>query len=227
MNIKWLRDQIGIVAQEPMLFNTTIAENIRFGRLDATMEDIIKAAKMANVHDFIFSLPQQYNTVVGEQGTQLSGGQKQRISIARALVRDPQILLLDEATSALDSENEVAVQAALKRAQKGRTTIVIAHRLSMIQNADFVVSMDNGGIVWLGKPSDFFAEKGIQLPNEKVWKSLKWMPACVRLHSHYCVATSMQCVHHQANQHFQQLHAHILALYPGSFLHIFLFMHAC
>ena len=186
LNIKWLRDQIGIVAQEPMLFNTTIAENIRFGRLDATMEDIIKAAKMANVHDFIFSLPQQYNTVVGEQGTQLSGGQKQRISIARALVRDPQILLLDEATSALDSENEVAVQAALKRAQKGRTTIVIAHRLSMIQNADCVVSMDNGRIAWLGKPSDFFAEKGIQLPNEKVWKSLNgYLPEC------NCIATTV------------------------------------
>ena len=176
MNVNWLRNQIGIVAQEPLLFNTTIAENIRFGRLDATMEDIIKAAKMANVHDFISSLPQRYKTVVGEQGTQLSGGQKQRISIARALVRNPQILLLDEATSALDSENEVAVQAALKQAQKGRTTIVIAHRLSMIQNADFVVSMDNGRVVWLGKPSDFFAEKGIQVPNEKVWKSFNWMP---------------------------------------------------
>ena len=168
MNIKWLRNHIGIVDQEPVLFNTTIAENIRFGRLDATKEDIIKAAKMANAHDFISSLPRQYNTNVGEQGAQLSGGQKQRISIARALVRDPKILLLDEATSALDIENEAVVQAALKNAQEGRTTIMIAHRLSMIQNADLVVSMDNGQILWLGKPSDFFAEKGICLQNEEV-----------------------------------------------------------
>jgi len=151
-----------------VLFNTTIAENICFGRLDATKEDIIKAAKMANAHDFISSLPRQYNTNVGEQGAQLSGGQKQRISIARALVRDPKILLLDEATSALDIENEAVVQTAFKNAQEGRTTIMIAHRLSMIQNADLVMSMDNGCISWLGKPSDFFAEKGICLQNEEV-----------------------------------------------------------
>lgn len=128
LNIDWLRTQIGLVRQEPVLFNTSIAENIRLGKLDASLEEITTAAKMANAHDFIKRLPQQYNTMVGEHGDHLSGGQKQRIAIARALVRNPKILLLDEATSALDSESEAIVQAALDKAKMGRTTIVIAHR---------------------------------------------------------------------------------------------------
>ena len=142
LNIDWLRTQIGLVRQEPVLFNTSIAENIRLGKLDASLEEITTAAKMANAHDFIKRLPQQYNTMVGEHGDHLSGGQKQRIAIARALVRNPKFLLLDEATSALDSESEAIVQAALDKAKMGRTTIVIAHRyISNINVSRTVISI--------------------------------------------------------------------------------------
>ena len=115
LNLHWLRQHIGVVSQEPVLFATTIAENIRYGRDGVTQEEIESAAKAANAHSFISELPDGYNTLVGERGTQLSGGQKQRVAIARALVRDPKILLLDEATSALDSESEAIVQAALDK----------------------------------------------------------------------------------------------------------------
>ena len=149
------------MSQEPVLFDTTIADNIRYGREDATMKDIEAAAKAANAHSFISELPNGYKTLVGERGTQLSGGQKQRIAIARALVRDPKILLLDEATSALDTESESIVQEALDKARKGRTTIVIAHRLSTIQSADVIASVADGQVVETGTHSQLMDQEGL------------------------------------------------------------------
>ena len=161
LNLKWLRSNIGIVSQEPVLFNTTIADNIRMGNDGATLEEIKMAAKNANAHKFISSLPDSYDTLVGERGSQLSGGQKQRIAIARALVRNPKILLLDEATSALDTESEKIVQEALDKAREGRTTIVIAHRLSTIQTADVIVSMDEGRVVEWGTHAELMDHEGL------------------------------------------------------------------
>ncbi|KAM9304344.1 ATP-dependent translocase ABCB1-like [Morus bassanus] len=163
LNIQWLRAQIGIVSQEPMLFDCTIAENIAYGdnSRQVSHEEIVNAAKEANIHSFIDSLPDKYNTHVGDKGTQLSGGQKQRIAIARALVRQPQILLLDEATSALDTESEKIVQEALDKAREGRTCIVIAHRLSTIQNADKIAVVQNGKVVEQGTHQQLLAEKGV------------------------------------------------------------------
>ncbi|XP_073253012.1 ATP-dependent translocase ABCB1-like isoform X5 [Porites lutea] len=172
LNLKWLRQHIGVVSQEPVLFDTTIAENIRYGKEDVTQEEIEKATKMANAHDFIRSLPKGYDTLVGEGGTQLSGGQKQRIAIARALVKDPRILLLDEATSALDSESESIVQAALDRARQGRTTIVIAHRLSTVQNADLIAVIQEGMIVEKGSHDELMNIDGLyrQLVTLQIFK---------------------------------------------------------
>ncbi|CAF3696052.1 unnamed protein product [Adineta steineri] len=160
-NLAWLRQHIGIVSQEPILFQTTIKENIRFGNMDASKEQIEQAAQMANAHDFIMQLPDKYDTLVGERGAQLSGGQKQRIAIARALVRDPRILLLDEATSALDTESERVVQDALDRASKGRTTIVIAHRLSTIINASKIIVINKGSVVEEGSHQTLMDAKGV------------------------------------------------------------------
>ncbi|XP_009999856.1 PREDICTED: multidrug resistance protein 1-like [Chaetura pelagica] len=161
LNIRYLREIIGVVNQEPVLFATTIAENIRYGREDVTMEEIEKATKEANAYDFIMKLPNKFETVVGERGAQLSGGQKQRIAIARALVRNPKILLLDEATSALDTESESVVQAALDKAREGRTTVVIAHRLSTVRNADLIVVFEGGVIAEQGNHFTLLEKKGI------------------------------------------------------------------
>ncbi|KAJ0090713.1 hypothetical protein Patl1_14137 [Pistacia atlantica] len=147
LQLKWLRSQMGLVSQEPILFATTIKENILFGKEEGSMEEIIKAAKAANAHNFINQLPNGYDTMVGQLGIQMSEGQKQRISIARALLRDPKILLLDESTSALDSHSEKAVQDALDQASLGRTTITIAHRLSALRNADFIAIIQSGKVV--------------------------------------------------------------------------------
>ncbi|XP_042483361.1 ABC transporter B family member 15-like [Macadamia integrifolia] len=150
LQLKWLRAQMGLVSQEPALFNTSIKENMLFGKEGATMDEVVAAAKSANAHSFISQLPQGYDTQVGEGGIQLSGGQKQRIAIARAVIRAPKILLLDEATSALDSESERIVQEALDKAVVGRTTIVIAHRLSTIHNAETIAVVQNGHIMESG-----------------------------------------------------------------------------
>ncbi|XP_027429377.1 phosphatidylcholine translocator ABCB4 isoform X6 [Zalophus californianus] len=160
-NVRYLREIIGVVSQEPVLFSTTIAENIRYGRGNVTMDEIKKAVKEANAYDFIMKLPQKFDTLVGDRGAQLSGGQKQRIAIARALVRNPKILLLDEATSALDTESEAEVQAALDKAREGRTTIVIAHRLSTIRNADVIAGFEDGVIVEQGSHRELMKKEGV------------------------------------------------------------------
>ncbi|XP_075965014.1 ATP-dependent translocase ABCB1 [Anarhichas minor] len=161
LNVRYLREMIGVVSQEPILFATTIAENIRYGRLDVTQQEITQAAKEANAYNFIMDFPDKFETMVGDRGTQMSGGQKQRIAIARALVRNPKILLLDEATSALDAESETIVQAALDKVRQGRTTIVVAHRLSTIRNADVIAGFQQGEIVELGTHSQLMEEQGI------------------------------------------------------------------
>ncbi|XP_060888922.1 bile salt export pump-like [Labrus mixtus] len=161
LNIQWLRSLIGIVEQEPVLFATTIAENIRYGRPGVSMGDIIAATKEANAYNFIMDLPQKFDTLVGEGGGQMSGGQKQRIAIARALVRNPRILLLDMATSALDNESEAIVQEALDKVRLGRTTISIAHRLSTIKNADVLVGFEHGRAVEKGNHNELLERKGV------------------------------------------------------------------
>ncbi|KAM0921306.1 hypothetical protein ACQ4PT_006948 [Festuca glaucescens] len=152
LNINWLRDQMGLVSQEPVLFNDTIRANIAYGKDgEVTEEELIAAAKASNAHGFISSLPQGYDTTVGERGVQLSGGQKQRVAIARAILKDPKILLLDEATSALDAESERIVQAALDHVMVGRTTVVVAHRLSTIKGADIIAVLKDGAIAEKGR----------------------------------------------------------------------------
>ncbi|KAG6395999.1 hypothetical protein SASPL_142133 [Salvia splendens] len=159
LQLKWLRLQMGLVSQEPALFATTIKENILFGKEDASMEEVIEAAKASNAHNFITSLPQGYNTQVGERGVQMSGGQKQRIAIARAIIKAPKILLLDEATSALDSESERVVQEALDKAAVGRTTITIAHRLSTIRSADLIAVVQKGQVMEIGSHEDLIEDE--------------------------------------------------------------------
>lgn len=155
-----LRSHIGLVPQEVQLFEGTVRENIRFSRPDAEDREIVAAARAAGAHDFILSLPEGYNTRVGERGSTLSGGERQRIAIARALLHDPKILILDEATAALDAETERDIQAALDRLTKGRTTIAIAHRLSTLRNADRIVVIDHGRVVEQGTHADLIAARG-------------------------------------------------------------------
>ena len=157
LDLKFLRQQIGIVPQEPVLFDVSIKDNIRYGCPSATDEEVYAAARAANIHEFIVSLPEGYETQIGERGFKLSGGQKQRVAIAMAILKNPKILILDEATSALDSQSEALIQEALQNVMKQRTTFVIAHRLSTIQNADQIVVMDQGKIVEVGSHSDLLA----------------------------------------------------------------------
>ncbi|CAN6448482.1 unnamed protein product [Victoria cruziana] len=162
LQLKWLRLQMALVSQEPALFATSIKENIRFGKEDATEEEVEAAARAANAHIFISKLPQGYDTQVGERGIQMSGGQKQRIAIARAIIKCPRILLLDEATSALDSESERVVQEALDQARIGRTTIIVAHRLSTIRNADTIAVVQAGQVMEVGSHDSLMEdEKGL------------------------------------------------------------------
>lgn len=156
-----LREQIGIVPQETMLFSGSVWENIRYGRLDATDEEVVEAARAANADEFIRQLPEGYDTKLGERGVNISGGQRQRLAIARAILKDPQILILDEATSALDTESEKVVQAALDRLMVGRTSFVIAHRLSTVFGADRILVIDHGEIVEDGTHEELLAKGGL------------------------------------------------------------------
>ncbi len=156
---EWMRRQIGVVSQEPILFSATVAENIRYAMPDATDEEVEEAARAANAHDFVVGFPDGYDTHVGERGVQLSGGQKQRVAIARAVLKDPPILVLDEATSALDAESEHLVKEALDRLMRGRTTLIIAHRLSTVRDADRVIVLEAGHIVQAGPHAELLEEE--------------------------------------------------------------------
>ena len=156
-----LRKNIGMVAQDVFLFNGTIKENIAYGNLDATDEEIMDAAKKANIHDYILTLEHGYDTQVGERGIKLSGGQKQRISIARVFLKNPPILILDEATSALDNSTEMLIQQSLEELGKGRTSIIVAHRLSTIKNADEIIVLTNKGIQERGTHKELLEAGGM------------------------------------------------------------------
>jgi ATP-binding cassette subfamily B (MDR/TAP) protein 1 len=157
---KWYHRQVAIVSQEPILFSGSIKENIMYGKMDATDAEVVDAARAANAHDFITGLPNGYDTLVGERGIALSGGQKQRVAIARAVLKNPKILLLDEATSALDTESEALVQQALDKLMVGRTSFIIAHRLSTVRNADVIYVLSKGEVVEQGTHKGLIAKKG-------------------------------------------------------------------
>ena len=161
LTLESLRSQIGLVSQDVYLFGGSIKDNIAYGKPDATMDEIVDAAKKANIHDFIMELPDKYDTFVGERGTRLSGGQKQRISIARVFLKNPPVLILDEATSALDNESERFIQKSLEELAKDRTTITIAHRLSTIRNADEILVVADCGIAERGTHEELLALDGI------------------------------------------------------------------
>jgi ATP-binding cassette subfamily B protein len=156
-----LRRHIGIVQQDIYLFNATIRDNILYGRPDATDEEVIQAAKRANIHDYILSMEKGYDTVIGERGVRLSGGQKQRLCIARVFLKNPPILILDEATSALDNTTEMLIQKSLDDLAQGRTTLVVAHRLSTVKNADSIAVIDEGKILEQASHDQLLQQNGL------------------------------------------------------------------
>jgi ATP-binding cassette subfamily B protein len=160
VKLEQLRTQIGMVMQEPFLFNATALDNIRYGKPDASFEDVVRAAKAAHAHDFILDKEDGYDTVIGEGGVALSGGEQQRISIARAILHDPAILILDEATSSVDSETERAIQQAIANLIEGRTTIAIAHRLATLRNADRLMVIEDGKIAEIGTHDELIENGG-------------------------------------------------------------------
>jgi ATP-binding cassette subfamily B protein len=155
-----IRQQVGMVLQSPYLFQGTLAQNIAYGKPDASYAEIVRAAKAANAHDFITAMPEGYDTIVGEGGSGLSGGERQRISIARAILHDPRILILDEATSSVDTETERQIQEALDELVKGRTTIAIAHRLSTLHNANRILVLNQGKLEEQGTPQELMNSHG-------------------------------------------------------------------
>jgi ATP-binding cassette subfamily B protein len=161
VELKSLRDQIGVVLQDPFLFNGTVGDNIAYGKPGASLDEIVAAARAAHAHDFLMNLPHGYDTVVGERGTRLSGGERQRVSIARAILRDPRILILDEATSSVDTETEVKIQEALERLIRGRTTFAIAHRLSTLRHANRLLILDKGAIAEIGTHDELLEADGV------------------------------------------------------------------
>ncbi|CAF1425636.1 unnamed protein product [Adineta ricciae] len=211
-NLKWLRQQIGVVSQEPVLFQTTIRENILLGKQTANDEEVHEVAKLANAHDFIMNLPKKYETMVGQRGTTLSGGQKQRIAIARALISDPKILLLDEATSALDNESERIIQDALNRAAKNRTTIVIAHRLSTIRNADKIIVMHKGEIVEQGNHDSLMQIGGTYyklVEAQKVHMTEEQFTQSVRFSEQKRDSTNVKYIHEELYESFEEENSNI------------------
>jgi ATP-binding cassette subfamily B protein/subfamily B ATP-binding cassette protein MsbA len=173
MTLESLRKQISIVLQDVFLFHGTVKENIQFGRLDASEAEIVAAAKVANAHEFISSLSDGYDTLIGERGVKLSGGQKQRLSIARAVLKNAPILILDEATSSVDTETELLIQQALDRLMVGRTAIIIAHRLSTIRNAGTIVVLEGKTIVEMGNHDQLIANRGLYYRLNTVQKQLE------------------------------------------------------
>ena len=161
LDVKDLRSAIGLVKQDTFIIDGTVLENIAYARPDTPMELITRAAKIAEIYDFIMTLPQQYNTLVGERGQKLSGGQRQRIAIARAVLKNPPILILDEATSSVDNETEAAIQRSLEKIIKGRTTIIIAHRLSTVRNVDKIFIIGDGGIIEQGTHDELVLKEGL------------------------------------------------------------------